>query len=63
MERAMDEKWRAECEARQVLKWPKERRAKYYAMVVEKRGTAAAQALRDAVNVEWKRRQASSSLR
>lgn len=44
------------CEVRLVLTWPKEARQRYYAAVAKARGTAAANALRDAVQAAWEAR-------
>lgn len=46
---------RAACEARTVMRWDKERRDGYYAMVRRNRGDVAARALVMNVNLEWKR--------
>lgn len=51
---------RARCEARTVMRWPKQERSKYYGMVAEKRGRSAAQRLMADVSEEWKARQPSS---
>ena len=40
------EEWRAECEAREVLGWPKAKRLEHYAECAKKRGKAAAERLR-----------------
>lgn len=51
------EAWRAECEARHVLRMgAKEERQAYLALVDEKRGTAAAERLRDLVMKIWRAR-------
>lgn len=47
------EAWRAECEARWVMRLPKEERQAYYAMVKERRGEAAAQRLVADVRKLW----------
>lgn len=43
------EQHRHECEARTVMRWPREERMAYYGLVADKRGRAAAEALRDEV--------------
>jgi len=47
------ETWRAICEARTVMRWPKEKRAAYYEDVQKKRGRAALERLKADVNREW----------
>lgn len=44
---------RHECEAREVLKWDRERRLAYYGQVKAKRGEAAMQRLVDEVKRQW----------
>lgn len=39
------EEWRAECEARTVLGWPREQRQAFYVSVAKKRGEEAARKL------------------
>ena len=51
------EKHRRECEARSVLRWPREKRTEYYADVKKRRGNAAAQELIRAVRAEWEKSQ------
>lgn len=48
------EQYRAQCEAKTVMRWPKEKRQAYYQKVAKTRGEAAAQALIAAVRQEWK---------
>lgn len=44
---------RAACEARTVMRWPRENRASYYAEVKKKRGEKARADLVAAVNAAW----------
>lgn len=46
---------RAACEAREVMRWPGEKRKDYYAKVRQVRGDAALAALIADVNREWRR--------
>lgn len=47
------EAWRAECEARWVMRLPKERRQAFYALVADRRGKAAAERLIADVRRLW----------
>lgn len=47
--------WRLECEARLVLTWPLDQRQDYLAAVEKARGAEAAQALRNAITIEWRK--------
>lgn len=47
------EAWRAECEARYVMRLPKQQRQEYYRAVAEKRGEKAAHRLVADVNRLW----------
>ena len=47
------EQYRAQCEARIVMRWEKDRRQAYYQKVAKTRGEAAACALIAAVRQEW----------
>lgn len=49
------EQYRAQCEARIVMRWEKDRRQAYYQKVAKTRGEAAARALIAAVRQEWKK--------
>lgn len=51
------EKHRRECEARTVLRWPREKRTEYYADVKKRRGDAAAQELIRNVREQWQKSQ------
>lgn len=51
------ENHRRECEARTVLRWPREKRTEYYADVKKRRGDAAAQELIRTVRAEWEKSQ------
>lgn len=53
------EQYRAQCEARVVMRWPKEKRQAYYRQVAKTRGEAAARALIAAVRREWKEGEAA----
>lgn len=44
------EQHRAECEAREVMKWSEEKRKGYYLEVAKQRGVAAKDRLREEVN-------------
>ena len=44
---------RKACEARTVMRWPKAKRADYYAEVKKKRGEQALAALVAEVNAQW----------
>lgn len=46
---------RAACEARHVMRWPKERRKSFYAMVKKARGDKAAEKLVADVSDEWRK--------
>ena len=48
------EQHRAECEARDVMRMPKERRDKYYSGVKKNRGEAAVLKLIEEVKRQWK---------
>lgn len=48
------EQHRAACEAREVMRWPGEKRREYYARVKQARGDAALAALIADVNREWR---------
>ena len=56
------EAWRAECEAREVMRWSREKRAEYYADVKKLRGEAAAQELIKNVREQWTISQRQPSL-
>ena len=43
-----------ECEAREVMRWPRERRQAYYAKVKAARGEAGLRELVEAVNEQWR---------
>jgi hypothetical protein len=45
---------RRDCEARTVMRWPREARANFYRQVRERRGEARAQQLIDDVNRLWR---------
>lgn len=47
------EKHRKECEAREVMRWPREKRVEYYANVKKCRGETAAQELINNVREQW----------
>lgn len=51
---AASEQHRAECEAREVMRWNREQRTAYYGMVAKARGQAAAAALRDEVMRQYR---------
>lgn len=51
------EEWRAQCEARSVMRRPKEERAAYYADVKRYRGEKGLQDLIERVRNEWARQQ------
>lgn len=42
------------CEAREVMRWPRERRQAYYAKVKAVRGEAGLRELVEAVNEQWR---------
>lgn len=42
------------CEAREVMRWPSEKRRNYYVMVAEKRGEEAARKLTRDVSEAWR---------
>lgn len=48
------EQWRKECEARQVLKWGREKRQEYYTGVQRERGVKAKDALIAEVNRQFR---------
>lgn len=48
------EAWRAQCEARWVMRLPKAEREDYYRLVAQHRGVAAKDALRETVNRLWR---------
>ena len=50
-----DEAWRAECEARWVMRQPREQRAAYYEDVKKKRGEASLSKLIEDVREQWKK--------
>ena len=56
------EKHRKECEAREVMRWSREKRAEYYADVKKRRGEAAAQQLIKEVKEQWTISQQQPSL-
>lgn len=47
------ETFRRECEAREVMRWEREKRQGYYADVKKRRGEKALQSLVDEVNRQW----------
>ena len=51
------EKHRQECEAREVMRWSREKRAEYYGDVMKRRGEAAAQELIKNVREQWQKSQ------
>jgi hypothetical protein len=53
------EQYRAQCEARVVMRWEKDRRQAYYQKVAKTRGEAAARALIAVVRREWKEGEAA----
>lgn len=52
----------ATCEAREVMRWPGQKRAEYYADVKKRRGDAAAQELIKEVKKQWTNSQQQSLL-
>lgn len=42
------------CEARTVMRWPKERRQSFYARVLKHRGKSGLNDLKERVNEQWK---------
>lgn len=48
------EAWRAECEARWVMRLAKAEREDYYRLVAQHRGAGAKDALRETVNRLWR---------
>ena len=48
------EQHRAACEARTVMRWPKQRRQDFYALVKKSRGEHAARKLAAEVSEQWK---------
>lgn len=48
------EQHRMECEAREVLSWPKGDRTNYLALVERRRGPEASQLLKDEIMRQWK---------
>lgn len=50
------EEHRAACEAREVMRWPAEKRREYYARVMACRGAEALADLVESVKREWKNR-------
>lgn len=44
---------RRDCEARQVLAWPLDKRRDYLARVAEKRGADACEYLKAAITAQW----------
>lgn len=50
------------CEARHVMRWPREKRANYYEDVLKKRGPAALAELKRRVGAAWKTNQQPSLL-
>lgn len=48
------EKWRLECEARELLKWSLKDRRKQIALIWEKRGSESAIKLQDEITRQWK---------
>lgn len=57
------EKHRKECEAREVMRWSREKRAEYYADVKKRRGEAALKELIEEVNKQWQSREQESKTR
>jgi hypothetical protein len=55
------EKWRNECEARELLTWPLAKRRKQLALVLEKRGFEATLRLKDEMERQWKLTQTKQS--
>ena len=53
------ELYRAQCEAKTVMRWAKEKRQAYYREVAKTRGEAAARALIAAVRQEWMERESA----
>ncbi|OQA32199.1 MAG: hypothetical protein BWY57_02136 [Betaproteobacteria bacterium ADurb.Bin341] len=47
------EKYRKECEAREVMSWDRVKRSEYYADVKKRRGEAAVQELIEEVKKQW----------
>jgi hypothetical protein len=61
----LTEKWRKECEARELLSWPLDKRRKQLDLVQQKRGWQARLDLQDEMERLWKlarTKQSSSSL-
>lgn len=52
---------RHECEAREVMRWDKERRTAYFQGVKKQRGKVAAKELIGEVNQQWLREQESKT--
>jgi hypothetical protein len=48
------EKWRVECEARELLTWPLAKRRKQLDLVQEKRGWQARLELQDEMEKQWR---------
>lgn len=57
------EKHRKECEAREVMRWSREKRAEYYADVKKRRGETALKELIEEVNKQWQSREQESKTR
>jgi hypothetical protein len=58
------EEWRKECEARELLTWPLDKRRKQLALVLEKRGWETTLKLKEEMERQWKlarTKQSSSS--
>ena len=58
------EEWRNECEARDLLTWPLEKRRKQLALIYDKRGQAGYQKLTEEMTRQWtlaRTKQSSSS--
>ena len=53
------EQYRAQCEARVVMRWEKDRWQSYYQKVAKTRGETAARALIAAVRQEWMERESA----
>jgi hypothetical protein len=56
------EQHRKECEAREVMRWSREKRAEYYAEVKKHRGETALKDLIEEVKKQWKTSQQPSLL-
>jgi len=49
------EEWRKECEARELLSWPLDKRRKHLDLVQQKRGWEARLKLQDEMESQWRK--------